>query len=201
MSTSMSATMCTSMSAAKSSQRFVRSQRRWRNGNPKLLWTDDDGRTDRLTGVLETLDKSHFSRLFTFSLVNLLLFGWKTLLGCFEVWRRLLFLNYFLILIAAADWGFSISSIATQWAARERDAWWWYSELFLNPNQTSNLSNAYMSVSLTLSGISLICAIAEIPLLRSTPPKAPTLSLRLRVASKFEGTSAVWGGVRSRGVL
>ena len=44
MSTSMSATMSATMSApisatTMSSQRFVRSQRRWQNGNPKLLRT------------------------------------------------------------------------------------------------------------------------------------------------------------------
>ena len=38
--TSISATMSTTMSAtARSSRRFVRSQRRWQNGNPKVLPT------------------------------------------------------------------------------------------------------------------------------------------------------------------
>ena len=57
LSTSMSTTMCTSMSAAMSatmsaaamsSWRFVRSQGRWQNGNPKVWRTEgrtDDGRT------------------------------------------------------------------------------------------------------------------------------------------------------------
>ena len=56
MSATLSATVSTSMSAtAMSSQRFVRSQRRWQNGNPNL-------QMDGLTGVLKCFRKCGFAK-------------------------------------------------------------------------------------------------------------------------------------------